>query len=164
MHLPRIPPRPRRSCSSRSSRSGHAPSPPGREEVVDPLSLVLVPHPLVFSPPTCSLTRRSDTCPYSSSRSFGLETSEDVEQDGDRAGPPRLVAGAEPRAVVTVEVFIEEDQIAPVRIVLELGGAAVDRPPSVGVAQERARQPAGDSPEPLRTASCTAPSRSGTEL
>jgi hypothetical protein len=31
------------------------------------------------------------------------------------------MAGAQPRAVVTVEVFIEENQVAPVRIVLELG-------------------------------------------
>ena len=82
----------------------------------------------------------------------------------DQTGPPRLVAGAEPRAVVTVEVFVEEDQIAPVRIVLELGGPSVDRPPSVGVAQERALgQPAARAPAPLRTASCTAPNRSDTE-
>ena len=59
-----------------------------------------------------------------------------------QTGPARLVAGAEPRAVVTVEIFVKQDQIAPVRIVLELGRPAVDRPLSIGVAQKRASQPA----------------------
>ena len=58
---------------------------------------------------------------------LGVDTPEQVEQARDQPGPPRLVAGAEPRPVVTLEVFIEEDQIAPVRIVLELG-----RPPYTG--------------------------------
>ena len=49
---------------------------------------------------------------------FGLDTPEHVEKARDQTGPPRLVAGAEPRAVVTLEVFVEEDQVAPVRIVL----------------------------------------------
>ena len=61
---------------------------------------------------------------------FGLDTPEQVEEDRDQTGPPRLMAGAEPRAVVTVEVFMEEDQIAPVRIVLKLGGPSVNRPPA----------------------------------
>ncbi len=53
---------------------------------------------------------------------FGVDTPEQVEQARDQARPPRLVAGAEPGAVITVEVFMEEDQIAPVRIVLVNGG------------------------------------------
>src|SRR6058998_3382122 len=57
---------------------------------------------------------------------FGLDTPEHVKKDRDRTGPPRLVAGAEPRSVVAVEVLIEEDQIAPVRIGLELGGPSVN--------------------------------------
>src|SRR5206468_1636226 len=65
---------------------------------------------------------------------FSVDTPEQVEKDSDQTGPPRLVAGAETRSVVTVEVFMEEDQIAPVRIVLELGGPSVNRPPSSSLA------------------------------
>ena len=52
------------------------------------------------------------------------------EVAGHDAGPARLVAGAEPGAVVAVEILVEQDVVAPVRIVLELLGAAVDRPPA----------------------------------
>src|SRR5262249_24070182 len=48
------------------------------------------------------------------------------------------------RAVVAVEVFVEEDQVTPVRIVLELTSPAIDRPPSVLIAEESTRQPARD--------------------
>ena len=37
---------------------------------------------------------------------LGVDTPEQVEKASDQTRPPRLVAGAEPRAVVTVEVFI----------------------------------------------------------
>ena len=93
---------------------------------------------------------------------FGVEPPEQVEQRRDEPGPAGLVAGAEPGAVVAVEVLVEEDQVAPVRIVLELRRAAVDRPPPIGVAQERAGQPARRSPAPPRTGSCARPTRSGT--
>ena len=42
-----------------------------------------------------------------------------LQQLGDQAGPAGLMAGAEPGAVVAVEVFVEQDQVAPVRIGLE---------------------------------------------
>ena len=58
---------------------------------------------------------------------------------GDEAGPPGLVAGAEAGAVVAVEVLVEQDQVAPVRIVLELG--ACRRRPAAG-----RRRRAGTSP------------------
>ena len=57
-------------------------------------------------------------------------------------GPAGLMAGAEAGAVVAVEVLVEQDEIAPVRVFLELPRAAVDRPPAVLVAQEDAA-PAG---------------------
>ena len=55
------------------------------------------------------------------------------------------MAGANARAGVPVEVFVEEQVITPVRIVLEERLAAEDRPATaVGdVAQEDARQTAG---------------------
>src|SRR5215203_962429 len=73
-----------------------------------------------------------------------FETAEQIEEHRGQTCPPGLMAGAQPRSVVTLEELIEEDQVAPVRILLELGGATVDRPASVRAAQERARQPARD--------------------
>src|SRR6266481_3784146 len=97
----------------------------------------LFPAPLLIHGP-------GEYSPDSQLQVFGLDTPEQIKKHRDHTGPPRLVAGAEPRSVVTMEVFMEEDQIAPVRIVLELGGPSVNRPPSVGVAQERTGQSAGD--------------------
>src|SRR6185295_12295216 len=39
---------------------------------------------------------------------------EHVHETGDDSRPAGLVAGSEPRAVVAVEVLVEEDEIAPV--------------------------------------------------
>src|SRR5262245_21679731 len=61
-----------------------------------------------------------------------------VDQRRHQTGPAGLVAGAEAGAVVAVEVLVKEDQVAPVRVALELLGAAVDRPPSLPVAREDA--------------------------
>jgi hypothetical protein len=46
---------------------------------------------------------------------FGVETPENVKKRSDQTGSPRLVAGAEPRAVFTVEVFIEESHVPPAK-------------------------------------------------
>ena len=58
---------------------------------------------------------------------------------------------ADPGAVVAVEVFVERDQIAPVRIVLEFFRAAENWSSSIRVLQENLHQPArnfpGDLPE-----------------
>src|SRR4249920_2252223 len=69
---------------------------------------------------------------------------EQVHAPGDHAGPARLMARAEPRSVVAVEVLVEQDQVPPVGVLLELLGAAVDRAASRGIAQEDARQAALD--------------------
>ena len=42
-----------------------------------------------------------------------------LNQLGHERRPPRLVRRAEPRAVVAVEVFVERNEVAPVRIVLK---------------------------------------------
>ena len=63
---------------------------------------------------------------------------------GDRAGPPCLVAGAEPCSIVAVEILVEQDQVAPVRIFLEFLCASVDRPTAIRVAKERGGKPALD--------------------
>src|SRR4029453_1114000 len=48
------------------------------------------------------------------------EPPEDVHERRHETGPSRLVAGPEARPVVAVEVLVEEDQVAPVRVLLEL--------------------------------------------
>src|SRR5436309_12854996 len=65
-----------------------------------------------------------------------------LEQLGDEARPARLVTGADAGAVVTVEVLVEEDQVAPVRVGGEALDAPVDRSPAPLVAQEDPCQPA----------------------
>src|SRR5262245_44459731 len=60
----------------------------------------------------------------------------EVHQSRDDAGPPGLMTGAEAGAVVAVEVLVEEDEIPPVRIVLELLRAAVDGATAIFVLQE----------------------------
>src|SRR5213594_1621658 len=61
---------------------------------------------------------------------FGFDTPEQIEKAGYQTGPAGLMIGAESGAVITVEVFVEEYQIAPVRILLKLACAAIDRPPA----------------------------------
>ena len=63
----------------------------------------------------------------------------------------------EPGPVVAVEVLVEQDQVAPVRVVLEALRRAVDRPPAVLVAQEDRGEPAARSPRPPGTGSSGVP-------
>src|SRR5690242_5757349 len=65
-----------------------------------------------------------------------------LQQLGDQAGPAALMAGADARAVVAVKVFVKLDQVAPVRVGLELRRAAVDRPVTVRALQEDAGEAA----------------------
>src|SRR5437016_14513023 len=53
---------------------------------------------------------------------------EQVHGTRDDARPSGLVARAEPRAVVTVEVFVEQDEIPPMRVLMETAGAILHRP------------------------------------
>src|SRR6185295_8693294 len=69
---------------------------------------------------------------------------EQVHDAGDDAGPSGLMAGAQARAVVAVEVLVEQEEIAPMRIVLELPDVPVDRPSAILVAQKNAREPAAE--------------------
>ncbi len=64
-----------------------------------------------------------------------------LKKFGDEAGPACLVASAYAGAVIAMEVFMEGDQISPVRIILKFLGSTKDRPPLIGVFQEDAREP-----------------------
>ena len=57
-----------------------------------------------------------------------------LEEFRHQCRPAGLVAGPNARAVVAMEVLIEQQQITPVRILLELLRAAVDRPAAAAVA------------------------------
>ena len=54
-----------------------------------------------------------------------LDAAEVVEEAGDDARPTGLMAGPEAGSIVSVEVFVEQDQVTPMRILLELRGAPV---------------------------------------
>src|SRR5262245_49435677 len=62
----------------------------------------------------------------------------------DHAGPSGLMTGAEAGAVVAVKVLVEENQIAPVRILLEHARAAKHRTTAVGAAEKNVSQTPGD--------------------
>jgi len=51
------------------------------------------------------------------------------------------MAGADPRSVVAVEVFVEQEVVAEMRVALLAGGPAERRPPPVLVAKEDRGQP-----------------------
>src|SRR5262249_44382165 len=62
------------------------------------------------------------------------------DQMRDEAGPAGLVAGAQTRAGVSVEVLVERHEIPPVLVLVEPGDAAVDGPAAVGALEEDRRQ------------------------
>ena len=83
---------------------------------------------------------------------------------GDDAGPPGLVARAEAGPVVSVEVLVKQYEIAPVRILLELSGAAINRPVAVMVPPENASSAVARSPRRPDTDSCVGRIRSDIRL
>ena len=54
-----------------------------------------------------------------------------LQQTSDQGGPAGLMAGPEPLAGVAVEVLVEQDQIAPVRVLGEARVRPVARPPAL---------------------------------
>src|SRR5262245_42850981 len=70
-----------------------------------------------------------------------------LKQLGDERGPAGLVAGADGRTRVAVEVLVERNQVVPVRIGLEERVAAEHRTPTLSVLEE-------DPREPLRQLGC----------
>src|SRR5438876_631217 len=79
-----------------------------------------------------------------SRRLFGRGRGEQMQPASDDAGPPGLVAGAQASTVVTGEVFVEQQAITPVVVLLELFRPAVDGPPAIPVLEEDTVKPAGD--------------------
>src|SRR5271167_424919 len=77
-----------------------------------------------------------DRSPAAPQKGLGIELAKNVDQAGDDPGPTRLMAGADPGAVVAMEVFVEQQIVPPIRIALEFLGASEHRPPAALVAQK----------------------------
>src|SRR5262245_35072596 len=75
---------------------------------------------------------------------LGIEDGLSHHEPRDQPRPARLVTGADARAVVPVEVLVEEDQVSPVWIAAELRGPAVYWPAAPVVPEEDPAQPAAD--------------------
>ena len=67
-----------------------------------------------------------------------------LDQFRDQRGPAGLMAGADARAIVAVEVFVKRDEIPPVRIVLKFLRTAENRPAAVFVAEKNPRESLGN--------------------
>src|SRR6185369_14495496 len=68
----------------------------------------------------------------------------EIQRQRDESGPARLMARTESRTVVPVEVLVEQDVVAPVRVLLELLRSTVDGPLPISVAHEDRGQSSGD--------------------
>src|SRR5712664_2622830 len=66
------------------------------------------------------------------------------DQFCDEAGPAGLMACADPGAVVAVKVFVEKDEVAPVRVALKKLGAARYGPAAFRIAEKNMNEPPGN--------------------
>ena len=55
-----------------------------------------------------------------------------------------MMACADPRAIVAVKVFVEKDEVAPVRIALKELGAAGYRPVAIRIPEKNVNEPPGN--------------------
>src|SRR5579883_2106678 len=62
------------------------------------------------------------------SRSLRLFQPPLLDQRSHERRPPGLVRCPQARAIITVEILVKQQQVAPVRIVLELGTSSINRP------------------------------------
>src|SRR5262249_1612993 len=65
-----------------------------------------------------------------------VKVAEQFDQLRDDTSPARLMAGSEARAIVAVEIFVEQDVILPLRIRPKFLPASVHRPPARPISQK----------------------------
>src|SRR5271168_5003862 len=94
-------------------------------------------------PLTALFTMKGGSSP-ASEKGLGIEAPKDFDQRRHEPGPSCLMTGADASAIVAVEIFVEQQVIAPIRIALELLGSPEHRPPAGLIAQEDPGQPIGD--------------------
>lgn len=73
-----------------------------------------------------------------------IKRTEEADQFRDQARPSRLVAGAESGTIITVEKFVEEDVVSPVRVILKLLCTAIDGAMAMLIPQKEAGKPVGN--------------------
>jgi hypothetical protein len=61
----------------------------------------------------------------------GSGCSKQVHSTGDQTRPPGLVTRAKARSVIAVEILVERNIVAPVRVLLKLGCSSINRAPPV---------------------------------
>src|SRR5205814_2401266 len=88
-----------------------------------------------------SALRSSASCPSPRHVAPPARVGAVLQQGGDERGPARLMAGPQPTARVAVEVLIEEDVVAPVRVVHIAREGAVAGPRSVPMRDEQGAEP-----------------------
>src|SRR4051812_10468190 len=86
----------------------------------------------------------------------GVGAAEQQRQHPARPGPAGLVARAYAGAIVTVEVLVEQDQVTPMRVVLQHRLSTVDRAVPGRVLQECAHEASGKVPGHLVQGALTA--------
>ena len=91
-----------------------------------------------------------------------IEQAEELDQLGHQPGPAGLVAGAEAGAVVAVEVLVEQEVVAPVRVVLEL--LACRRTPAAARSPSRRKIRVSRSAISLATSKGSSSARAGRAL
>src|SRR5215469_8125217 len=74
----------------------------------------------------------------------GAHSGKEVKRAGDETRPSSLMACSQARTVIAVKIFVKEDVVAPVRILLELLRCSVNRPLAVRIAQEDTRSAPSD--------------------
>src|SRR5689334_20817680 len=89
------------------------------------------------------------SAPPSLEQALRVRVAEQLDQARDHPRPAGLVTRSETRAVVAVEVLVEEQVVAPVRVALELLGASENRPAPLLVAREDPAQPLAELPAHL---------------
>src|SRR5690349_2697348 len=73
-----------------------------------------------------------------------VENIQQLDEFCNNPSPAGLVAGAKSSAIVAMEILIEKNIIAPVRVGLEFFGTAVYRPPTLFVPEKDAGEPPGN--------------------
>src|SRR5262249_46362176 len=74
----------------------------------------------------------------------GRDGGEEMHHTRNHTGPSGLMAGAEPSPVIAVEILVEENEVTPVRVLLELVAAAVNRAIALVVPEKDAFQTSCD--------------------
>src|SRR6185369_1763727 len=77
-------------------------------------------------------------------RALRVEPAVHFDQGRDEPSPTGLVTCPQSRAVVTVEVLVEQDVVAKVRVILEFLRAPVNGAPALGIPREGADEPLGN--------------------